>query len=218
MIEAINLKIGYDNNIVLDNVNFSINNGEFITIVGSNGAGKTTLIRALLGLIKPISGKILINEKYIGYMPQETKVDSNFPASTLEIVLSGTLNKTNFYTKKEKKKALDNLKLLKIDNLKDRSFQELSGGQRQKVLLARSLCSTDKLLILDEPSNNLDSESKKELYKIITKLNKEKNITVIMITHDLDHDNLLGNKVLSITDGTVLSETKEEFLRRVHHE
>ncbi len=218
MIEAINLKIGYDNNIVLDNVNFSINNGEFITIVGSNGAGKTTLIRALLGLIKPISGKILINEKYIGYMPQETKVDSNFPASTLEIVLSGTLNKTNFYTKKEKKKALDNLKLLKIDNLKDRSFQELSGGQRQKVLLARSLCSTDKLLILDEPSNNLDSESKKELYKIITKLNKEKNITVIMITHDLDHDNLLGDKVLSITDGTVLSETKEEFLRRVHHE
>ena len=218
MIEAINLKTGYDNNIVLDNVNFSINNGEFITIVGSNGAGKTTLIRALLGLIKPISGKILINEKYIGYMPQETKVDSNFPASTLEIVLSGTLNKTNFYTKKEKKKALDNLKLLKIDNLKDRSFQELSGGQRQKVLLARSLCSTDKLLILDEPSNNLDSESKKELYKIITKLNKEKNITVIMITHDLDHDNLLGDKVLSITDGTVLSETKEEFLRRVHHE
>jgi zinc transport system ATP-binding protein len=218
MIEAINLKIGYDNNIVLDNVNFSINNGEFITIVGSNGAGKTTLISALLGLIKPISGKILINEKYIGYMPQETKVDSNFPASTLEIVLSGTLNKTNFYTKKEKKKALDNLKLLKIDNLKDRSFQELSGGQRQKVLLARSLCSTDKLLILDEPSNNLDSESKKELYKIITKLNKEKNITVIMITHDLDHDNLLGDKVLSITDGTVLSETKEEFLRRVHHE
>ena len=125
MIEAINLKIGYDNNIVLDNVNFSINNGEFITIVGSNGAGKTTLIRALLGLIKPISGKILINEKYIGYMPQETKVDSNFPASTLEIVLSRTLNKTNFYTKKEKKKALDNLKLLKIDNLKDRSFQDL---------------------------------------------------------------------------------------------
>jgi len=221
LIEVKDLKIGYEGHIVLDKVNFNIEGGEFVVIVGSNGAGKTTLIKALLGLVKPINGSINFNglkQEFIGYMPQETKVDSNFPASVYEIVLSGTLNKTLFYTKKEKKLALDNLKLLGIQNIKDKSFQELSGGQRQKVLLARSLCSTDKLLILDEPSNNLDRESKKDLYKIITELNKKHNITIIMITHDLDHGNLIGNKIISVTDGTVISESTEDFVRRVHHE
>ena len=221
LIEVKDLKIGYEGHIVLDKVNFNIEDGEFVVIVGSNGAGKTTLIKALLGLVKPINGSINFNglkQEFIGYMPQETKVDSNFPASVYEIVLSGTLNKTLFYTKKEKKLALDNLKLLGISDLKDKSFQELSGGQRQKVLLARSLCSTDKLLILDEPSNNLDRESKKDLYEIITELNKKNNITIIMITHDLDHGNLIGNKIISVTDGTVISESTEDFVRRVHHE
>ena len=221
LIEVKDLKIGYEGHIVLDKVNFNIEDGEFVIVVGSNGAGKTTLIKALLGLIKPLNGSITFNglkQNFIGYMPQETKVDSNFPASVYEIVLSGTLNKTLFYSKKEKELALKNLKLLGIDNIKDKSFQELSGGQRQKVLLARSLCSTDKLLILDEPSNNLDSDSKKELYKIITELNKKHNITIIMITHDLDHGNLIGNKIISVTDGTVISESTEDFVRRVHHE
>jgi zinc transport system ATP-binding protein len=221
LIEVKDLKIGYEGHIVLDKVNFNIEDGEFVVIVGSNGAGKTTLIKALLGLVKPINGSINFNglkQEFIGYMPQETKVDSNFPASVYEIVLSGTLNKTLFYTKNEKKLALDNLKLLGIKDLKDKSFQELSGGQRQKVLLARSLCSTDKLLILDEPSNNLDRESKKDLYEIIQELNKKHNITIIMITHDLDHGNLIGNKIISVTDGTVISESTEDFVRRVHHE
>ena len=221
LIEVRDLKIGYEGHIVLDKVNFNIEDGEFVVIVGSNGAGKTTLIKALLGLVKPVNGSISFNglkQEFIGYMPQETKVDSNFPASVYEIVLSGTLNKTLFYTKKEKKLALDNLKLLGISDLKDKSFQELSGGQRQKVLLARSLCSTDKLLILDEPSNNLDRESKKDLYEIITELNKKNNITIIMITHDLDHGNLIGNKIISINDGTAISESTEDFVRRVHHE
>ena len=221
LIEVKDLKIGYEGHIVLDKVNFNIEDGEFAVVVGSNGAGKTTLIKALLGLVKPIKGSINFNglkQEFIGYMPQETKVDSNFPASVFEIVLSGTLNKTLFYTKKEKKLALDNLKLLGIEKLKDKSFGELSGGQRQKVLLARSLCSTEKLLILDEPSNNLDRESKKDLYEIIQELNKKHNITIIMITHDLDHGNLIGNKIISVTDGTVISESTEDFVRRVHHE
>ena len=221
LIEVKDLKIGYEGHIVLDKVNFNIEDGEFAVVVGSNGAGKTTLIKALLGLVKPVSGSINFNDlkqEFIGYMPQETKVDSNFPASVFEIVLSGTLNKTLFYTKKEKKLALDSLKLLGISNLKDKSFQELSGGQRQKVLLARSLCSTEKLLILDEPSNNLDRQSKKDLYEIIQELNKKHNITIIMITHDLDHGNLIGNKIISVTDGTVISESTEDFVRRVHHE
>ena len=202
----------------------TIEENDFICIVGPNGSGKSTLVKGILGLIKPRRGKVIYNnlkQNFIGYMPQETKIDSNFPASVYEIVLSGTLNRLglkSFYTKNEKQLALDNLKILGIDKLKDKSFCDLSGGQRQKVLLARSLCATSKLLILDEPSNNLDSKSKKELYKIINELNKKHNITIIMITHDLDHDNLIGNKILSLRENNIFFGTTEEFVRRIHHE
>ena len=223
LIELKNLTLGYDKDIILKDINLSIEDNDFVCVVGANGSGKSTLIKGILGLIKPIKGKVIykgLKQNYIGYMPQETKVDSNFPASVLEIVLSGTLNqyKNIFYSKEQKEIALNNLKLLGIEKLKNKSFSELSGGQRQKVLLARSLCSTDKLLILDEPSNNLDRESKKDLYEIITELNKKNNITIIMITHDLDHGNLIGNKIISVTDGTVISESTDDFVRRVHHE
>ena len=154
-------------------------------------------------------------------MPQETKVDSNFPASVMEIVLSGTLNCGTyrmFYSKEQKENALKNLKLLGIDKLKNKSFCDLSGGQRQKVLLARSLSATTKVSILDEPSNNLDSKSKADLYKTITELNKEHGITIIMITHDLDHDNLIGNKILSLREDGVFFGTVDEFVRMVHND
>ena len=224
LIELKNLSLGYDNTTVLKDINMTIEENDFICIVGPNGSGKSTLVKGILGLIKPRRGKVIYNnlkQNFIGYMPQETKIDSNFPASVFEIVLSGTLNRLglkSFYTKKEKQLALDNLKILGIDKLKDKSFCDLSGGQRQKVLLARSLCATSKLLILDEPSNNLDSKSKKELYKIINELNKKHNITIIMITHDLDHDNLIGNKILSLRENNIFFGTTEEFVRRIHHE
>ena len=224
LIELKNLSLGYDNNIVLNNINLSINEGDFICIVGPNGSGKSTLIKGILGLLKPIKGKVLFNDlkrNFIGYMPQETKIDSTFPASVYEIIISGTLNSLGlkpFYTKREKKIVNDNLKLLKIENLKNKNFCDLSGGQRQKVLLARSLCATSKLLILDEPSNNLDKKSKEELLKIIKELNEKYNITILMITHDLDHDNLIGNKILSLRDDYVFYGSTEEFVRRIHHE
>ena len=222
LIEIKNLTLGYDNHIVLKHINFSIEENDFICIVGPNGSGKSTLVKGILGLIKPIKGKVIYNglkQNYIGYMPQETKVDSNFPASVMEIVLSGTLNNSKmFYGKKEKEEAINNLKLLGIENLKNRSFCDLSGGQRQKVLLARSLCATSKLLILDEPSNNLDSKSKKELYNAITDLNKNHGITIIMITHDLDHDNLLGNKILSLREDDIFFGNVDEFVRMVHND
>lgn len=224
LIEVKDLSLGYDNTPVFKNLNFNIEENDFICVVGPNGAGKSTLIKGLLGLIKPIAGKIIYNglkQNFIGYMPQEIKVDSNFPASVFEIVLSGTLNKLgimSFYTKKEKEIALKNMKILKIENLKDKNFCDLSGGQRQKVLLARSLCATSKLLILDEPSNNLDSKSKKELYKTIIDLNKNHNITVIMITHDLDHNNLIGNKILSLREDNVFFGSTSDFVRSVHNE
>ena len=224
LIDIKNLSLGYDGNIVLKNVNLKIEENTFLCVVGPNGSGKSTLIKGILGLIKPISGTITFNnlkQNFIGYMPQETKVDSNFPASVLEIVLSGTLNKKKmslFYTKEDKKLAIKNLKILGIENLKNKHFSELSGGQRQKVLLARSLCATSKLLILDEPSNNLDSKSKKNLYDILTNLNKNYNITIIMITHDLDHNNLIGNKILSLREDDIFYGTTEDFIKKVHHE
>lgn len=224
LIEVKNLTLGYDKNIVLKNINFSVEENDFICIVGPNGSGKSTLVKGILGLIKPLKGKVIYNglkQNFIGYMPQETKVDSNFPASVMEIVLSGKLNSVGskiFYTKNDKEDAIRNLKLLGIEKIKDKSFCDLSGGQRQKVLLARSLCATSKLLILDEPSNNLDSKSKKELYKTIIDLNKKHGITILMITHDLDHDNLIGNKILHLRENDIFFGSVEDFVRRIHND
>ena len=224
IIEIKNLTLGYENNKVIENLNINIEDGDFICIVGPNGAGKSTLIKGMLGIIKPLKGEIKFNklkQTFIGYMPQETKIDANFPASVLEIVLSGTLNRLgliSFYTKKEKEIALNNLKILGIESIKDKKFSELSGGQRQKVLLARSLCATTKLLILDEPSNNLDSKSKKDLYNTINDLNKKHRITIIMITHDLDHDNLIGNKILSLRENEIFYGSTNDFVRRIHND
>ena len=221
LVEVKSLYLGYSSNIVLKNLSFNIEEGDFICIVGPNGSGKSTLVKGLLGLIKPLKGNIIFNDlkqTMIGYMPQETRVDASFPASVMEIVLSGTLNSLNgpFYTKREKEIANKNLKLLGIESLRNESFSSLSGGQRQKVLLARSLCATNKLLILDEPSNNLDSKSKKDLYKIVKELNKKEGITVLMVTHDLDHNNLIGNKILSLREDDMFFGTTSEFVRSVH--
>ena len=221
LISLKNLSLGYDNKVVLSNINIDIEEDDFICIVGPNGSGKSTLVKGILGLIKPMKGKVIyhnLKQNFIGYMPQETKVDANFPASVFEIVLSGFLNRTLFYSKKDKEQAINNLRILGIEKLKDKCFCDLSGGQRQKVLLARSLCATSKLLILDEPSNNLDSKSKKELYNIISNLNKNNSITIIMITHDLDHDNLIGNKILSLREDDIFFGSTSDFVRRIHHD
>jgi zinc transport system ATP-binding protein len=207
LFEVNNLTLGYEKDIIIKDISFTVNDGDFIIVTGKNGAGKSTLIKGILGLIKPRGGSIAFNpnldRKQIGYMPQETKVDSSFPASVYEIVLSGTINKMGFkpfYSKKLKDKAIEALKILNILDIKNKSFQDLSGGQRQKTLLARSLCATDKLLILDEPSNNLDQVSREEFYLLLMKLNKELGITIIMISHDQDIDKILGTKQLIIKD------------------
>ena len=213
-----NLVLGYEKQIVINNISFSVDKRDFILVIGSNGAGKSTLIKGILGLIKPKSGKIIfgdgLKKNLIGYMPQETKVDQAFPASVKEIVLSGRINKMGlrpFYNKEDKEKANEVMNILNISNIKNKSFADLSGGQRQKVLLARSLAATDKLLILDEPSNNLDNTSREEFYLLLMKLNKELGITIIMISHDADIDKMLGNKLLRIKDkGYEFTEIVEE--------
>jgi len=219
LFEVKNLSLGYEKENIINNISFSVNDGDFIIVVGKNGAGKSTLIKGILGLIKPKSGEIVfddsLNKKLIGYMPQETKVEQSFPASVFEIVLSGRINKMGFrpfYNKEDKAKANEALKILNIYDIKDKSFCDLSGGQRQKTLLARSLCATDKLLILDEPSNNLDNTSREEFYLLLMKLNKELGITIIMISHDADIDKMLGNKLLKIyDDGYEFSDIVEEI-------
>ena len=221
-IEVSHLSLGYDHQIVISNLSFSIEQGDFVCIVGPNGAGKSTLIKGILGLLKPMSGEVLyhgLKLNFIGYMPQESKIDKHFPASVEEIVLSGTLNQSrtfSFYSKEDRKRVEEVLNLLGIASLKNAHFPDLSGGQRQKVLLARSLCASTKLLILDEPSNNLDSTSKQELYQILKSLNQNKGMTILMITHDLDHHNLIGNKILSLEKNNYFYGSVEDFVKKVH--
>jgi zinc transport system ATP-binding protein len=217
-----NLVVSYANHRVLDKISFSVSQNDLLCIVGPNGSGKSTLLKCLLSLIKPNSGSIKFEEPLaptkIGYMPQESKIDANFPASVYEIVSSATLNQKYrpFLSRKQKTQINNSLRTLGIYNLKRRAFGELSGGQRQKVLLARALCATDKLLILDEPSNNLDYASKLDFYNILRQLNSERGLSIIMVTHDLDHNNLLGNKVLSLDKDNPFFGNTEEYVRKIH--
>lgn len=215
-----NLSISYGLNKVINSANFVIDEQDFVCVVGANGSGKSTLIKALLGLIKPDSGKIVfrddIQRESIGFLPQDTKTDFNFPATVIEIVLSGTLGQLGikaFYRRKDKDQAEEAMKKLDILELKNHSFSTLSGGQKQKVLLARALAATSKVLILDEPSNNLDYNSRKDFYKTLKKLNRS-GLTIIMITHDLDVEDLIGNKIISIKESKVEYLPTTEYLRR----
>ena len=213
-------KVGvkYGENRVLKDVSAEILEGDFVCVVGANGSGKSTLVKAVLGLIKH-SGEILygVKREEIGYLPQETRVDDNFPATVLEIVRSGTLGRMKFkpfYGENERGLADEAMKKLGITKLRDKSFSELSGGQRQKVLLARALAATSKLLILDEPSNNLDYKSRKEFYAKLKELN-EAGLSIMMITHDLDVEDLIGNKVLAIVDSEAKLKTTEKYLKEM---
>ena len=199
------LAIGYNNIVLAQNINFTVNTGDYLCITGCNGSGKSTLIKAILGLIKPLSGSLTfgdgLTKNSIGYLPQKNVFQNDFPASVEEIVLSGFLGKkrfNSFYTKSEKQKIKEVLQLLGIENLQKKSFLHLSGGQMQKVLLARALCACNGLLVLDEPVSALDPESQKEMYKIVDMLNTEHNISVIMISHDITGVNQYAKQILQV--------------------
>lgn len=214
-ISAENLTLGYDSKIILQNLNFYIEEGDYLCIIGENGSGKTTLMKTLLGLLKPIDGKIKflngIEKNQIGYLPQQTDVQKDFPASVKEIVISGFQSKMNgrpFYTKKEKAEALKNMQLLGIENLAKKSYRELSGGQQQRVLLARALCATNKMILLDEPVTGLDPAATNEMYTLIKELNNQ-GITIIMITHDTNCALKYANKILEIGSKLFFGEKKD---------
>lgn len=196
-IKCIDLDIGYDGKTVVSGLNFEINDGDYLCIVGENGSGKTTLMKTLLGLVPLLGGGIRgLNKNDIGYLPQISDIQKDFPATVEEVVLSGT--KKLFYRKKEKDLMMFNLERLNITSLIKCKFSELSGGQRQRVLLARALCASKKILLLDEPVSGLDPKATATMYEIIDKLNKEDGMTIIMISHDLSGSLKYASNVLNI--------------------
>lgn len=209
------LTLGYNSNIILENLSFSVNKGDYLYIVGENGSGKTTLMKTLLRLLKPMSGEIITGDGLladeIGYLPQQTDVQKDFPASVREIVLSGCQSrcgKRPFYNKDEKKLANENMTKLGIEHLAKKCYRELSGGQQQRVLLARALCATQKMLLLDEPVTGLDPNATEEMYNLINDLHKS-GITIIMISHDIEAAKKYATHVLHIG--------KEIFFGDVEH-
>ncbi|MCR5801886.1 MAG: metal ABC transporter ATP-binding protein [Lachnospiraceae bacterium] len=216
-ITATDLSLGYDSQIIVKNLNFSVGKGDYLCIVGENGSGKTTLMKTLLHLREPLGGQIStgdgLKENEIGYLPQHTVVQRDFPASVWEIVLSGCQGRCGlrpFYNSEEKKLAADNMERMGITDIKDRCYRELSGGQQQRVLLARALCATRKVLLLDEPVAGLDPFVTSQMYDLIKGLNKE-GITIIMISHDISAALKYATHILHIGD-KVFFGTRDEYL------
>lgn len=211
--------LGYEGRTVTEHLNFEVNAGDYLCIVGENGAGKSTLVKALLGLKTPMSGRITTGDGLkpteIGYLPQQTLVQRDFPASVREIVLSGCLNKCGkrpFYSKQEKELAKKQIKRMNIENLEKRCYRELSGGQQQRVLLARALCATGKMLLLDEPVAGLDPKVTKEMYELIQSLNNE-GITIIMVSHDIAAAVKYASHILHVSHTPLFFGTKEDYMK-----
>lgn len=217
--ECKDVTLGYENKVVAKNLNFKIDQGDYLCVVGENGTGKSTLIKTLLGLIKPLNGEVIANvqgknHKGVGYLPQQTQAQKDFPASVWEVVLSGVLNNDHrcpFYNKKDKAEAEKNMEKLNILDLKKRCYRELSGGQQQRVLLARALCATDSVLILDEPVTGLDPAASMELYETIKDLNKKENVTIIMVSHDINNALNYATHILHLEQEKDFFGTVEEY-------
>lgn len=213
-----NLSISFDKTPVLKDLSFTVDEGDYLCIVGENGSGKSTLIKCLLGLETPDRGHIVAEKSLfgnIGYLPQQTTIQRDFPATVYEVVLSGMLNGLGsrlFFSKSHKKKAEEMLELFGISNIKNRCYRTLSGGQQQRVLLARAMCSTKRLLLLDEPVTGLDPLAAADFYRIMREINKKHGITVIMVSHSLDDAVSEANKILHLgEDCSYFFGTTEEY-------
>ncbi len=217
LLEVRELALGYESHKITENISFTVNSGDYLCIVGENGSGKSTLMKTLLGLQEPISGSITagdgLRHNEIGYLPQQTVVQKDFPASVREIVLSGCQGRSGlrpFYTGEEKALAAENMERMGISGLSRRCYRELSGGQQQRVLLARALCATRRLLLLDEPVSGLDPVVTAEMYSLISELNAS-GITIIMISHDIAAALRYASHILHI-GSSIFFGTKDEYL------
>ena len=203
LITVEDLSLGYESGVIAKDINFEVNKGDYLFVLGENGSGKSTLMKTLLNLRNPVSGKIIygdgLKRNEIGYLPQQTDVQKDFPASVKEIVLSGCQGRCGlrpFYSKVEKELASKNIRLMGIEGLASRCYRELSGGQQQRVLLARALCAAGKVLLMDEPVSGLDPEASKNMYELISNLNKN-GMSVIMISHDIEASEKYATHILS---------------------
>ncbi|MBQ2847993.1 MAG: ABC transporter ATP-binding protein [Clostridia bacterium] len=217
LINVSGVSLGYEGKPIVTDLNFSVNKGDYLCIVGENGSGKSTLMKTLLGQKHVLSGKIEfsdgLKQNEIGYLPQQTEVQKDFPASVKEVVLSGCLNSCGLrpiYSKEQKKQAAEIMEKLGISDLAKKCYRELSGGQQQRVLLARALCATKKLLVLDEPVAGLDPVVTKNLYRLISDINKE-GITVIMVSHDIHAAIEFASHILHIGNKPLFFGTKEDY-------
>lgn len=202
ILEVKNLKVSYNSHTAIENVSFKINQGEYIALVGENGSGKSTLIKAIMGLKKEDEGEVKfdLDLSEVSYLAQTDLKGIDFPATSKEIIMTGCQKrgKLPFYTKQDKENFKQVVQELKIEDLINKRIGDLSGGQKQRVLLARSLIRNPKMIILDEPQTGLDVNITKELYKILEKLNKEKNVTIMMATHDLDELESIKPRIICI--------------------
>lgn len=213
------VSLGYDSRVIISGLNFTVCEGDYLCIVGENGSGKSTLMRTLLGLQAPLAGKVIFGESLkkneIGYLPQQTPVQKDFPASVREIVLSGCQSRCGlrpFYTAGEKALAAENMEKMGITHLARHCYRELSGGQQQRVLLARALCATRKLLLLDEPVAGLDPKVTAEMYRLIKDINEMDGISIIMISHDIAAATHFASHILHI-GRQVMFGTKKDYLQ-----
>lgn len=225
VLECKNLSIGYENRIVLENINFAIDTGEYVCLFGDNGSGKSTLVKTILGLIPRLRGELVFDKdlspRSIGYLPQRNNSLTDFPASVYEVVRSGCLNRIGlrpFFNKNDIKRVEEMMELLEIKNLTNRSFSELSGGQQQRVLLARALCATDKLIILDEPFNGLDSNTAANLYEILDKINHELKVTIIIVSHFVEDLLKHATKVLHLSQNCLFCGNPDEYKKHLKKE
>lgn len=215
LIRVKNLSFGYQSKrMVLQNIDFSVKQGTFICIIGENGSGKSTLIKCILGLNRGYIGEIE-KENKIGYLPQKTDIQANFPASVEEVVMSGTLGRhirSVFYQKDDKKLAKHVMNELGIYEIKNKSFADLSGGQQQRVLIARAMCATDKIIILDEPTNGLDPSIALQIYTLLDELKRKRNLTILIVSHDVERALKFADNVIEIEKGKIkFNGTTQEY-------
>ena len=237
LIACQNLSLGYEGQAVIHNIDFTVEHGDYLWLVGENGSGKTTLIKGLLRLINPIEGHIVycneLRQGRIGYLSQQMAIKKDFPAGVFEIVLSGNLGGMGlrpFYSAAEKRLAGEALEQLEITGIKGKCFRELSGGQQRRVLLARALCAAQtkpasagiehkaietscRILVLDEPAAGLDPLISTELYELLKTLNQQEGITIIMVSHDTRAAEQYANRILHLENGKGFFSNTADYLK-----
>ena len=220
LIRCEHVDFGYENHDAVIDVSMEINPGDYLCILGENGSGKSTLMKGILGLLKPTAGTLVVDEELrrtgIGYLPQQTAAQRDFPATVYEVVRSGCLShlgRRPFFSRADKALAMENMEKLGIAGLGRKCYRELSGGQQQRVLIARALCATKKLLILDEPITGLDPSAIQELYALIRKLNREEKVTILMVSHDVQNVVHQANKILHLQQRVLFYGSVKDYVK-----